>query len=750
MKQKKWWLAGALYWAVVVTQAQIVEGQKSDLSKGVVVVLAGGGAKGFAHLAVLRQLEKDHVPIARIVGTSMGAVIGSLYASGMRTDDIERVIGGLDPAKVALDQVDRNEVPPSVRAYQQQYPINLEFGLKSGGLSFARGVSDGQRFMALLQRLFVHLPPNVDFNELKIPLRVIATRYRDGEIKVFDKGALHLVVRASMAAPGIFSPVEIDGDEYVDGGLVANLPIEVALQEGAEQIVASYLGQGPIAQASADNALVVANHMITLLLQQNERRNLGMLRPQDVLVHPQLEDVGFADFNRSAEIVERGYQALEAVKQQWQRMVQRLALMPVSERTSLSHDQREIRIVEVRVSGQQYVPAEFVQSQMVDLLDKPFDASEVAQHIDVLYTSGHFEQVSYTLEHLRGARYVLNVQVREKSYGPHYLKMAIGFSTERNGVTQFSSGVGYRRPWLTPQGLELQLDARVGTLNEFNARLIQPIDLSWALEAGVGSHGNMVPVYEPEELGGGRRKFAYMHDRRDEVYALIGREFGHQSVMKLGVVQAAQRYGVDITRTLIGPNGQAFSMPDLGFNYSAIRWQWGVDLLDAVSFPTEGYAVDLFWESGISGASYSRSRLRGLWARTWGSHVLNMGATVSKDKAGSRCSGTCIVPTPLFMGGFQFMGAYRMGEINGDQLAHAYATYMYRLSNGGVLRQKSFIGVVGEVGDAWNEGDHFRARHSLSLFIGMDSKIGDLYIGAARGSGGVANLFLQLGRRFQF
>ena len=134
------WRALAL--ALLCAWAQAQTGPPAGTGPpGVVVVLAGGGAKGFAHLAVLRQLEKDRVPIARIVGTSMGAVIGSLYASGMDTEEIERVIGGLDPAKVALDQIDRLELPPSVRAYQQQYPINFEFGLSQGELSFARGFS---------------------------------------------------------------------------------------------------------------------------------------------------------------------------------------------------------------------------------------------------------------------------------------------------------------------------------------------------------------------------------------------------------------------------------------------------------------------------------------------------------------------------------------------------------------------------------------------------------------------------------
>jgi NTE family protein len=166
---------------------------------------------------------------------------------------------------VALDQLNRLELPSRTRAYQQKYPVELEFGIKDGGVSFARGVSDGQRFLALLQALTVHVPPEVDFNDLKIPFRAVATRYRDGEMKVFDRGALHLAIRASMAAPAVFAPVDVDGETYVDGGLVANLPIEVALREGADVIVASFLGaqDGEDKAPVASHALVVANRMLT-------------------------------------------------------------------------------------------------------------------------------------------------------------------------------------------------------------------------------------------------------------------------------------------------------------------------------------------------------------------------------------------------------------------------------------------------------------------------------------------------------
>jgi len=721
---------------------------------GVVVVLAGGGAKGFAHLAVLRQLEKDRIPIARIVGTSMGAVIGSLYASGMRTDEIERVIGELEPAKVALDQLDRLELPPATRKYQQQYPINLEFGLSEGRLSFARGASDGQRFLALLQRLFAHLPAKLDFNELKIPLRVVATRYRDGAAQVFDHGALHLAVRASMAAPGVFAPVEIDGETYIDGGLVSNLPVEVALAESKQPIVASYLGQdGEQDNAPrADNALVVANHMISLLLQQNERRNLALLRASDVLVRPNLADVGFTDFNRAAEVVARGEQAVQAVAPAWQKLLAFQAPSDVPSGNRLAFDQREVRIAEIRVSGLEHVSAPYVQNRMASLVGQDFDAEEVGHQIDKLYTMGHFEQIGYALEQIEGERYALNVQVREKAYGPHYFKTGLGFSTERDGVTQFSAGLGYRFPWLTPEGLELRLDGRLGTLSEASAKLLQPLGLSWSLESGASWRSNLLPVYELDWKSDSKTatKFAYLRDTRSQVYLGLNRDWGQHSVMGLGLLRASQKYSVDVSRSLALTAGGTATLQDFSFDYSAVRWQWDVDHLDSVSFPTSGYALGLSVESGLSGTRYSRRRAQLQWADSWGPHVINLGGHWAQDKSPRDCTGNCTIPTALFLGGFQYMGAYRMGQLSGDQLAHAHATYMYRLSDGGLLRQKSFVGLVGEVGDAWDQGEHFHARRSLTVFWAMDSRIGDLYIGAARGSNGVSNVFVQLGRRFQY
>jgi NTE family protein len=727
----------------------------------VVVVLAGGGAKGFAHLAVLRQLEKDQVPIARIVGTSMGAVIGGLYAAGLDTRQIEEVIGSLDPAKVALDQLNRLELPSRTREYQQQYPIEFEFGIKDGGLSFARGVSDGQRFLALLQQLLAHVPPSVSFDQLKIPFRAVATRYRDGATQVFDKGGLDLAIRASMAAPGVFAPVEINGEVYVDGGLVANLPVEVALQEGADVVVASYLGADEGAKdPEPGHALAVANHMITLLIRQNERRNLALLRPTDVLVSPALSDVGFAEFGRSAEVIARGETAIGAQRVGFERLAQRVAAarggQEPPQRAAPAFNEREVRIAEIRVKGQQTVPAAYVQRFFADVLNQAHDPKVLGDLVDQLYTEGYFEQVSYKLDHLGGERYALEVQVTEKAYGPHFFKTSLGFFTELDGVQQFSLGLGYRRPWLTESGTELAVDARLGSQNDFGVRLSQRLTQGLRGEAYAELGMQTIPFYVPARFQAlnGRGKIASYDLKRTRAGVGVAYDLSRDTTLRLGLMAGQLSYKVDSARLVglvIDPALPPFVEPleDFSDSYGGWRMQWTTDRLDSVSFPTSGYAVNAQWESSLRRGQYQGLQANARWATQWGPHVLNLGLHLGAEKTAFECA-NCTTPSFLYLGGFQRLSAYRLAELTGDRLLMGSATYMYRLTDGGLLRQRAYLGVIGETGDAWETSDGFKAKHSLGVFLAVDSKIGDIYLGVAKGSQGSRNVFLQLGRRFSF
>ena len=738
---------------------------------GVVLVLAGGGAKGFAHLALLRELERQQVPIARIVGTSMGAVIGGLYASGLDTQRIEAVLANLDPARVALDQIDRRELPQRARAAQRQYPIGLEWGLKDGTLGFARGMSDGQRVLSLLQQLTAHVPPQADFDTLRIPFRAVATRYRDGQLTVFRRGALHLAMRASMAAPAVFAPVEVDGETYVDGGLVANLPIEIALAEGAATLVVSYLGHDETPPAEPANALAVANRMLDILIRQNEQRNLALLRPQDVLVTPSFAGLGFGDFNRAAEMLAAGAQAVQAQRARLQALS---PARPAAEVTASDHattaitpqpaahrqpgmtgdfSQREIRLTQVRVEGTEDVSERFVRHAFAPLLGQAFDAAAVAQQVDRLYTSGFFERVSYSLTQLQDDDYALWVHVQEKPYGPHFFKTSLGFSAERDGVNQFSLGLGYRRPWLTAQGLELALDARVGTQSELGLRLFQPLGSALGLQLHAQQLSTLQPVYAQgaAQTGNSNAKLAYADVSQREWGLMFTREWGRTALWRLGWVGKDLRHDIETASTLLLPttNGapQILQLDAARLHWRGWRLQLVADQLDSVSFPERGYGLQATLDHGIQGAPFSSARLSLRWAYPLGAHVLNSGLNLGATHTQDLCQG-CFSPANLYLGGFQNLGAWRMGQLSGNRLVHGFATYMRRLSDGGLLRQKSFAGVVLEAGDVWFHEQGHRTRYSATVFLAVDSKIGDVYLGLARGSGGMSNAFVQLGRRF--
>ncbi len=743
---------GVLLWCLV--GAPGVRAQGPSPGTGVTVVLAGGGAKGFAHLAVLRRLEQDQVRIAKIVGTSMGAVIGGLYASGLSTQEIERVIASTEPGRVALDQVARTDLPHRTRAYQQQYPVDVELGIKDGQLTFARGVSDGQRLLTLLQQLTAHVPPQGSFDALRIPFRAVATRFRDGELVAFNRGTLALAIPASMAAPGVFAPVEIEGATYVDGGLVANLPVEVALREGADVIVASYLGDTDRpGDTEAGNALSVANQMLTILMRQNERRNIALLRPQDILVRPQLQDFGFGSFDRAADIIKVGTQAVAAVEERFATLAATAARRVDAPNPALpSYAQREITLASIRVEGNRQVPASYVQNALKPLLGREYDAREVARMVDELYTTGHFERISYQVLQLRDSQYELAVDVNEKTYGPNYLKANLGFFSESGGTNLFSAGLGYRNPWLTPAGLELNVDLRGGSQSEVAVSLFQPLGGGWGLAPHVAYNSMTLPLYRPGVDTAQKMGMATLS--RTDLGVDLSYDISKKATVKLGAVANQTQVRVDSPR-IVGytdSNGTTtlYDLRDAQWEFAGTNLQFTADQLDSASFPTRGYYLNVVGAIGWGQSNpYSGTRLSALWAGALGPHVVNLGIDLGSERSFD-CE-ACLRPSslgPLYLGGFQSMGAYQLGQLMGDRLVHLQSTYMYRLSDGGLLQQPTFVGFVLELGDAWLHTTEPRLKTSATAFIAVDSKLGDVFFGIASGSNGNRNVFLQLGRRF--
>jgi len=241
------------------------------------------------------------------------------------------------------------------------------------------------------------------------------------------------------------------------------------------------------------------------------------------------------------------------------------------------------------------------------------------------------------------------------------------------------------------------------------------------------------------------QKLAYFSQTVQSLDAQLVYDFERKANIKLGLTASAIRRTFDTT---IDWTDAQLPSTDL-VKYSGLKTQFQVDQLDSLSFPTEGYFGGGSLEQGVTGAIYSGGRLTAKWAHSVGPHIFNLGMHLAQDRVTRDCN-NCRSPSQLILGGFQNMGAYRMGQLAGDQLAHLQTTYMYRLTDGGLFNQRTYVGTVLEAGDAWFKGDAIRWRYSGTLFVAVDSKIGDIYLGAARGSGNSYNVFLQLGRRFSY
>src|SRR5437867_9409144 len=296
------------------------------------LALSGGGARGLAHIGVLKVLEELHVPIDVIAGTSMGAIVGGLYASGMSPDEIAQEMDRVDWAALFDDRPARPDLPYRRKQDDSNAFIDLELGLKSGRILLPRGLIAGQKVGFLFKSLTARAAFIDDFDRLPIPFRAVATDLANGSMVVLSRGDLADALRASMSLPGTLAPAEIDGHHLVDGGLVRNLPVDVARDAGADIVIAVDVTTPFDPVESLKTVADVTRQVADMLTQDNVTEQT--LRA-DLLIRPDLGAVSASNFAAGAEALRRGEEATRAQA-------------GVLSRYSLPPDEYEARLREVR------------------------------------------------------------------------------------------------------------------------------------------------------------------------------------------------------------------------------------------------------------------------------------------------------------------------------------------------------------------------------------------------------------------
>src|SRR6187549_4051012 len=265
------------------------------------LVLSGGGARGAAHIGVLKVLDENHIPIDAIAGTSMGAVVGGLYATGLSAADIERVMTSVDWQDAFRDRPARADLNFRRKLEDQTYLVKFPLGLKGGEFRLPRGLVQGQKLTQILRGLTLPVAPIDNFDDLAIPFRAVATDIVTGDRVVLDHGDLTTAMRASLSAPGVFTPVESEGRMLVDGGLSSNLPIDVAREMGVDVLIVVDCGFPLLERGKLDSVATVSNQMLAILIRSNTTAQRKTLTDRDVIIDPALGDFSSLGFTEHAK-----------------------------------------------------------------------------------------------------------------------------------------------------------------------------------------------------------------------------------------------------------------------------------------------------------------------------------------------------------------------------------------------------------------------------------------------------------------
>ena len=440
MSKLRAYLAAALACAVVFhAHAQVPDPAPRPK---VALVLSGGGARGLAHIGVLKALREQRVTVDLIVATSMGSIVGGAYAAGRTPEQLEAFVDSADWELMFSDRPPREDLSFRRKEDDQRLLGKTEFGLTHEGIVLPRGAFGSQNLEEFLRRISHPASDATTLNDLPLPFRAVATDLVTGEYVILKDVSLANAMRASMAIPGAFSPTQVEGRLLGDGGLSRNLPIEIARELGAEVIIAVNVGTPLLPRSALSSAFGVAQQMINILTEQNVQASIATLLPNDILISPDLTGVTFLDFERGKDLIARGEAAGRAAAAKLARLAvdsQRYAIW------ELDRSRRPIfpglRVAEVRVEGTTRTNPEALKREVRDRTGiEPgivVDDEQLVRASRILYGMGDFERVDVRSRIEEGRRIVV-VEVDEKAWGPNYLRFGGQAVSDFHGDGRFS------------------------------------------------------------------------------------------------------------------------------------------------------------------------------------------------------------------------------------------------------------------------------------------------------------------------
>ncbi|MDJ0794462.1 MAG: patatin-like phospholipase family protein [Woeseiaceae bacterium] len=725
------WLSGTLL-CLLVTQVFANDAVQERPRVG--LVLGGGGARGAAHIGVLKELERQRIPVDAIAGTSMGAIVGGLYATGMSATELEALVSSLDWAAALTDQPLREDLSFRRKQDEREYPIDFELGVRGTELLLPQGVIQGQTLDLLLRELTLNVSHIDDFDRLPIPFRAIASDIERGEPWVMDKGDLAAAIRASMSVPGAFAPVEIDGRLLVDGGIVGNLPVDVMQAMDVDVIIAVDVEFPLYTADELDSVLAISEQMLTILIRKETLRQIDRLGESDVLIQPELGVFASTDFGNIVQTVQPG----EAATRREAERLREISLGEDEWQAYLANRKQPVpsasHLAFVRVVHDGKLAPAVLESKLTVEAGDPIDHDVLAHNADRLYGLQLYEKVSYSLIEEDG-RTGVEYLAKTKGWGPNFLQFGVSLEDDFEGSTGFNVSSRLTRAGINRLGAEWRNDLRLGTDPKLFSEFYQPLsfDSRLFIAPHIKLRQSNINAFTDDAT------IARLRLSEAEGGIDFGRELGRVGELRVGVFT-----GVGEARVKIGDP----ALPNIDFETGGAFASLRFDTLDNTRFPREGARADLRWtlsRPGL-GADSKFDTIEGEVLQTWsrGKNSLQFGleyaTTLESDRA---------VQDFFPLGGFLRLSGLERGEISGPHAALAKLVYYRRIGNSkGILDTPIYLGVSAEAGNVWqNRSDISLASMQIngSLFAGFDTFIGPVYVAAGLAEQGQSNFYLFIG-----
>lgn len=703
------------------------------------LVLSGGGARGIAHIGVLKVIEEMQIPIDFITGTSMGAIVGGLYAAGMSPGELEKLVTSMDWDNSFTDMPTTDELAFRRKEDSQRYKINVDLSYQDGKFSMPKGLIQGQNLNLLLKKLLLHTSGIKDFDNLRIPFRAIAADIETGNQVVLSSGDLALAIRASMSIPGILAPVEINNQMLVDGGIANNLPVNVARQMGAEVLIVVDIGTPLRSKEKLSSATSITTQLMTILIQKNVQAQLSELKAYDILIQPVLGDIGSADFSNAAVAVKIGYDAAKRTTDK----ISGLSVSPQLYRTYLTHQRKDLTeppvIDYVNVKNPSGLSTKVLEAQIETKAGEKLNEEKLIKDIHRLYGLDYFERVDFRLEK-NNKQTGLVIEPAEKSWGATHIKFGLSMADNFKGDSTYSIGTSITKTGLNSLGGEWRTELQIGDSPRVFTELYQPISFSNSYfinpqielrQRNVNifdNNSNIVAQYLVRYLAGGLG---------------VGRQFGNWGEIRLGVWRAYGTYRVNI--------GDPSLVSD-SFNRGGLNAMFSYNTLDNFDFPSRGARIDTVLESNLEALgsdTKGNSLTLGMqMVKTWGAYTIIPGVLYS-----GYFNSDATIQDSFSIGGFFNLSGYFPNELSGQHVGVARVILYRNMGRVGLgnVKQQLYIGGSIEAGNAWERREDITLGSLIyagSIFVGMNTVIGPVYLGYGIAERGHQAIGLYFGQRF--